>query len=86
MAGKGVIKAQGTTSDAVMKLAGAGKIEAKSLKADKVSCHVFGGGEIHCRPLNELRLKGLGSTSVYYYGNPDRIKKQGIGKLIHATD
>lgn len=39
-------------------------------------------GEIFCYPGNELVLKGLGSTRVYYRGKPSKIKKSGLGKLL----
>lgn len=84
--GHGLIKLQGKAEDAVFSIAGAGHIDGSALPSGKVSCHVFGGGQIHCTPLNELKLKGLGSTTVYYKGRPATIKKQGIGKLIHVGD
>lgn len=84
--GHGSIQITGNTQDALLKLAGAGNIDASRLTADKVSCHVFGGGNIHCNPQNELKLKGLGSTTVYYKGNPATVKKQGLGKLVKIND
>lgn len=86
MTGHGLIKMDGHAGNALFKLAGTGHIDASRLEADKVSCHIFGGGEIHCRPTDELKLKGLGSTTVYYSGTPAKIKKQGIGKLVHVGD
>ncbi|MCM1319878.1 MAG: DUF2807 domain-containing protein [Muribaculaceae bacterium] len=86
MTGHGLIRLEGKAADALFKVAGAGKIDGSRLKADKVSCHVFGGGEIYCAPIDEIKLKGLGSTTVYYTGNPKQVKKQGIVKLVHITD
>ena len=86
MTGHGLIKMTGKTADAVYKVAGAGHIDACGLEAVKVSCHVFGGGEIHCHPIEEIKLKGLGSTTVFYSGNPTKVKKQGIGKLVKVGD
>ncbi|MCM1004923.1 MAG: DUF2807 domain-containing protein [Prevotella sp.] len=82
MTGHGTIKINGKAADALFKVAGNGKIDGNGLEATKVTCHVFGAGEIHCKPIDELKLKGLGSTTVYYSGNPKQIKKQGIGKLV----
>lgn len=84
MTGHGTIQVSGKTDDALLKVAGAGHIDANALQAQKVSCHVFGSGQIHCSPIDELKLKGLGSTTVYYSGSPQKIKKQGIGKLVHV--
>lgn len=86
MTGHGVITLEGKTSDAVFKLAGTGDIQANELDAKKVTCHVFGTGNIHCSPVDELKLKGLGTTNVYYKGHPSKIKKQGVGNLIHVGD
>lgn len=86
MTGHGLIKMSGKAADAVYKVAGAGHIDASGLEAKKVSCHVFGGGEIHCHPIDEIKLKGLGSTTVFYSGNPPKVKKQGIGKLVKVGD
>lgn len=86
MTGHGLIKIDGKADNATFKLAGTGHIDASAMDAGKVNCHIFGGGEIHCRPIEELKLKGLGSTTVYYSGHPDKIKKQGIGKLVHVGD
>lgn len=82
MTGHGLIRLSGKARDALYKVTGSGNIDASSLIADKVTCHVFGGGEIHCAPIDELKLKGLGSTTVYYSRTPAKIKKQGIGKLV----
>lgn len=86
MTGHGTIKIGGKTDNALFKLAGTGTIDASGMDASKVTCHVFGGGEIHCHPIKELKLKGLGSTTVYYSGSPEKIKKQGIGKLVRVGD
>lgn len=86
MTGHGLIRLEGNVADALFKVAGAGKIDGSRLPSDKVTCHVFGGGEIYCAPLNEIKLKGLGSTTVYYTGNPKQVKKQGVGKLVHISE
>lgn len=86
MTGCGTVMIEGKTSDALLKLAGAGDIQANELEAKKVTCHVFGSGNIHCSPVEEIKLKGLGTTNVYYKGNPVKVKKQGLGNLIHVGD
>lgn len=79
--GNGRVKLSGHGEDTLLKLTGTGTIEAHDLSADKVTCHVFGGGEIYCFP-KEIVLKGLGSTRVYYRGTPEKITKSGLGKLL----
>ena len=86
LSGHGTINISGKTPDAVLELTGTGTIRANNLIANKVSCHVFGTGEIFCTPLDEIKLKGLGTTRVYYTGNPAKVKKHGLGKLIHVGD
>lgn len=79
--GNGKVRLTGRGEDTLLKLTGTGTIEAHDLSADKVTCHVFGGGEIYCFP-KEIVLKGLGSTRVYYRGTPEKITKSGLGKLL----
>lgn len=86
LTGRGNIIATGKCPDTVVTLAGVGNINIDEMETEKVSCHLAGGGKIYCRPINELILKGIGTTSVYYMGEPKKIKKQGIGKLIHVED
>ena len=86
MTGHGTINISGKADEAVFSLAGTGTIDASRAPVGKVSCHVFGGGQIYCHPLDEIKLKGLGSTTVYYSGKPATVKKQGIGKLVHVGD
>lgn len=86
MTGNGTLNLTGQTSDALLKLAGTGEIRANELDSKKVTCHVLGTGNIHCHPIDKLILKGLGTTKVYYTGNPKEIKKQGIGTLVHVGD
>lgn len=62
MTGHGLIRLEGKAADALFKIAGVGKVDGSRLTSDKVTCHVFGGGEIYCAPINEIKLKGLGSN------------------------
>lgn len=80
--GSGTIDIKGTAGEAVYKLVGTGHIKAHELVADKIICHVFGGGDIFCYPKNQIVLKGLGTTRVYYRGTPGKVKKSGLGKLL----
>lgn len=84
--GKGILQVEGNCDTAVLDLTGKGSIRAQALIADKVDCKIFGGGSIHCHPIKELTSKGVGSTTVYYTGHPESIKKKGGGKLVHIGD
>lgn len=79
--GRGNIHISGECRVAKISMIGTGVIQADLLKADDVECLIIGSGSIGCDPLKTLSVKGIGSTKVYYRGNPTIIKKGG-GKLI----
>ena len=79
--GKGVILVNGKCDVANLKMVGAGQIQAENLDAKKVKCHILGSGDIFCDSEETLEIRGIGSTSIYYKGNPE-IKKVGGGKVI----
>lgn len=78
--GNGTINISGTCQDAVLKMVGTGVISADRLEADNVQCKILGSGSIGCFPKMKLNVRGLGSTKIYYKGDP-KIKKSGGGKL-----
>ena len=78
--GKGVITVSGICTKATCKMLGTGKIDAAGLEAISVQCNILGTGSIYCWPTEELKTKGIGSTEIYYKGNPE-IKKTGGGHL-----
>lgn len=79
--GNGIINLSGEADKASYEMVGTGKIIADDLCAEEVTCTVFGTGSIGCWPIEKLNVKGLGSTTVYYKGNPSVIKKTGIAKI-----
>lgn len=81
VAGNGTINLSGTTGKATYRMLAAGSILADRLKATEVECKILGAGNIGCWPVEFLKVKGLGSTKIYYKGNPE-IKKSGSGKLF----
>lgn len=78
--GNGSIVARGKCTKAKFSLTGAGLIQADELVADDVKCSVMGTGSIGCRPLDNLDVRGIGTTKIYYYGNPT-VKKMGGARL-----
>lgn len=78
--GNGSVNVSGTCKEAVLKMVGTGTISADRLEADVVQCKILGSGSIGCWPLQKLNVKGIGSTKVYYKGDP-QVKKSGGGKL-----
>ncbi len=79
--GNGTIAIDGECETAKYELVGTGTIQADDLKAQTVECKCLGGGTIGCWPETTLRVQCLGSTKIYYKGEPS-IKKRGGGKLI----
>ena len=79
--GNGSINVSGSCENASLRMVGAGLIEADRLQALNVKCTILGTGSIGCWPIDNLQVKGLGSTKIYYKGSPN-IKKTGGGKLF----
>lgn len=80
-AGNGTVEIAGKCAGANYRLVGAGNILCRNLLADHVTARILGGGRIELNAAHFLRVKGLGSTKIYYTGSP-RIKHSGGGKLI----
>lgn len=79
--GNGTISISGNCQKADLNMLGNGTIQADRLEAAEVSCKIMGSGSIGCWPVNDLKVKGIGSTKIYYKGNP-QISKKGGGKLF----
>lgn len=79
--GKGVVNISGKAQKATFKMVGTGKVEALGLESTQVNCVILGTGDIYCWPTKELQSKGIGSTKIYYKGNPE-IKKKGGAHIL----
>ncbi len=82
--GMGQVILSGSCSSANLSILGTGAIQADRLEAEKVSCNILGSGTIGCWTTVDLKVRGIGSTKIYYKGDP-RIKKSGGGKLFPLT-
>ncbi len=78
--GNGTVTISGTAQDASYRMVGTGIISADRLEADNVQCKILGSGTIGCWVLKNLSVRGIGSTKIYYKGDP-KVKKSGGGKL-----
>ena len=85
MTGNGSIIMTGSTQEASASMMGAGKIDLSCLSARDVSCRSVGSGWISCWARKKLTVKGLGSTKIYYRGDPE-ISKMGAAKILPITD
>lgn len=79
--GNGSVIISGKCHKAELKMLGTGIISADRLEANIVNCKILGGGTIGCWADESLSLKGIGSTKVYYKGDP-KVRKSGGGKLF----
>lgn len=79
--GNGTISVEGHCQNGVFTMMGNGTIQADRLEATEAECKILGSGSIGCWPVNKLKVKGIGSTKIYYRGDPE-IDKKGGGKLF----
>lgn len=78
--GNGTVALRGKCQEASFKLTGSGVIQADGLVADDVKCTVLGTGSIGCDAVKSLDVRGVGTTKIYYKGDPS-IKKVGGAKI-----
>lgn len=83
--GNGSIYLSGSCDNAHFRMVGTGLISADQLISENVSCSILGTGSIGCRPIDNLKVTGLGSTKIYYKGSPNIVKKGG-GKLFQLPE
>lgn len=79
--GNGTVNISGSCKEAELNMLGTGMIAADRLEAEEVKCKILGGGNIGCWPIDKLNVKGIGSTKIYYKGDP-KVKKSGGGKVF----
>lgn len=84
--GNGVISIQGQCGTASFTMVGTGQIRADELRSDDVNCTIMGTGAIFTWPLHTLKAKGIGSTKIYYRGEPAEMTKRGGGKFIPLSE
>ncbi len=83
--GNGTVNVSGSAVTALLKMVGTGIISADRLEAQDVQCKILGAGSIGCWAVSNLNVRGIGSTKIYYKGDP-KIKKSGGGKLFPLPD
>ena len=79
--GNGTISVSGHAQTANFTMLGNGTIQADRLEAVNVNCKMLGQGSIGCWPTEELKVRGIGNTKIYYKGSP-KIDKKGGGRLF----
>lgn len=77
--GNGTLVLQGQCNQAKIKFMGAGTVQADNLQAVDVSVSASGTGQVGVWPQKILRVKGVGSTTIYYRGTPEIKKSLVVG-------
>lgn len=83
--GNGQVTLTGSCSRATYRMLGTGVIQADGMRADQVTCRLLGSGNIYCDAKYQLNVKGIGSTKIFYKGDP-KIKKVGGGKVFPLAE
>lgn len=83
--GMGNIVVSGKCETAKFVIIGTGTIQADRLFTDTTNCKIIGGGTIGCWPDKKLNVFGIGSTKIYYKGNP-AISKKGGGHVLPIAE
>lgn len=83
--GHGTLILTGKCDEAKLNLTGTGVIQADELEAQEASVNAKGTGSVGVNAVKSLGIYGMGSTSVYYIGNPT-IKNRSVGiKLMQLA-
>lgn len=77
--GSGNIILKGKTETLDCAIAGSGNIKAYELETDKVNASIAGSGDISTYVNRILKANVIGSGSIYYKGNPDKIDTNSLG-------
>lgn len=80
-AGNGSVFLSGTAQKAKYTIMSAGVIEGRTLKAKEATCNMIGTGSIDCNATTTLKVKGIGSGSVYFWGSPE-VKNHSVGVKV----
>jgi len=77
--GSGSIKLSGNSGNAKTSIAGSGSIKAYDLIVKTLKANIAGSGNIKATVKDEINAVVAGSGSIYYKGNPDKIKSKSLG-------
>lgn len=80
-AGNGTVFLSGAAPKAKYTIMSAGVIDARTLQAKEATCNMIGIGSIDCNATTTLKVKGIGSGSVYFWGTPE-VKNHAVGVKV----
>ncbi len=77
--GSGNIKLSGKADYFKCSIAGSGTIKAYELETNTLKATIAGSGDIRTTVKNEISATVAGSGSIYYKGDPDKVKTKSVG-------
>jgi len=77
--GSGNIRLSGKADSMKSSIAGSGSIKAYELQVNYIKATIAGSGDIRVSVKDEIKATIAGSGSVYYKGNPPKIKTKSVG-------
>lgn len=80
-AGNGTVFLSGKAQKAKYTIMSAGVIEARTMEVKDATCNMIGTGSIDCNATKSLKVKGIGSGSVYFWGTPE-VKNHAVGVKV----
>ncbi|MDE6684863.1 MAG: DUF2807 domain-containing protein [Duncaniella sp.] len=80
--GHGTLILTGRCNDAKLKLTGTGVIQADELTATEATVNASGTGSVGVNATSTLNVYGMGSTAIYYIGDPV-IKNRSVGLKLN---
>ena len=77
--GAGSLKVAGETKTLALEMSGAGSVDAKELRAEKVTVNSSGASGADVYASEDLRVDASGAGHVNYYGNPKNVSEDVSG-------
>ena len=81
--GNGSIVLYGKCDEAVLNMTGTGTLQADGLSAKIVKISAYGTGSVGCHASELLKIHGIGSTRIYYRGDPV-VRNRAVGVKVEA--
>lgn len=77
--GAGSLKVSGETKALALEMSGAGDVDARDLRAQKVSVNSSGASSAEVYASEELRVDASGAGNIDYYGDPKNVSEDVSG-------
>lgn len=81
--GNGNVVLYGKCTEAVLNMTGTGILQADGLEAATVKVSAYGTGSVGCWARELLKIHGIGSTKIYYKGEP-AVRNRAVGVKVES--